>query len=372
MSSIEPALQHVRLHLEPAIGFVASKLGLSRPDSELILYTVLTVLLLQLLTSIFFPSRPEKPVCCISKFVQQRKSTSGPISIPPNMSGGSASSGGVSDSVMNELRQLLSQIHGELQQMRQEREVVEQELIETSTQILQAIGASLVPMEDDEGDLVDPSPPIVKPVPTRPAPDRPIIADSPVVKSVSERPAVQLQTDSPVVIQREPVHSAPVKLPLVAPTAPVAPSVVSVGSSSPASGLTATAKIPVKTAPAVPSVPQSKPAQTPVRVPQPVEPKVAPVDPSPASGRMEPAAVPKQVPVAVAPPVAKAPTADVEPAEAPSTGPPKMSALALARMKREQELAQAKTGQAPVPQPGVGNPFSKPASGPFAARTTAQ
>ena len=253
--------------------------------------------------------------------------------------------------------------------------MVDQELIETSTQILQAIGATFVPMEDGEDEVPIIEPVIVKPVPTRPQPDRPMIAVSPLVKpAAAESPKRQPIVEQPL-LRAEQVHQQQPLQPVAASTEPVAQQPVFV----PKAPVT---PVQVPKAEPVP-VPAREPMQpafvpkaqvAPVHVPKPVEPvqpSALPRDNSPANNPV-PAPVPKAAPQPIGPPAAK-PAASV-PQPAPPAGPPKMSALAMARLKREQEQqVEGKAGtQVPAPALSVGNPFGKPQASPFGDRPSSQ
>lgn len=338
LSSTAWIAQEVKAYSQPVVKLVAGNLGTSPKEAELIvlstLWTVAAMLVVSLLSKILFPSKPPRSECCVGKFIEDRKAVGGTSSpIQPNVSGGS----GVPDGFLRDIQHQLTLIQNEIQQLKQEREVVDQELIETSTQILQALGTSMIGI-DGEGenyDLIDESPPVIKPVPNRPLAEKPTLILTPnkpipEPEEVRTMPATQpvlaeqsaRQTVVPQRVHPESVAKPKVSIPIVQPA------------------------MEGKIAPVVPVV-AAKP------------PSVA--SSSPAS-RVEP----KHAPVAAAPPASSAPQNAAPPPS--QTGPPKLSALAMARLKREQEQAEHKSSQLPAPQSaaGMSNPFSKAKPGPFA------
>ena len=391
--------------VEPAVLAVQHQLGLSRPQTELMLLSIIAVILVHAVASVLFPSKPAKPECCISKFIQQRKAVGGPVSIPPNMGSGN----GGDSALLAEIHQQLAHIHNEIQQLKNEREIVDHELIETSTQILQAIGASFVPIEDEEdSEFIAESPAaIIKPVPTRPLPVNPAGAPNAMhaapINPVAQSEPTMVRAPAPLAAVRTPVmaQSDPASIRGPAPVASIdsasmrgpAP-VASVRTPVNPQSDSATMRGPAPVASVrTPVNPQSD--QATMRGPAPVASVRTPVNPqsdsatlrgpapvasvrTPVNSQPDSALVrtPVQDPVQASAvnqgqdsgrgeldAVAKAPiavTTSTPPSE-PVTAAPKMSALAMARMKREQEMSEAAKPAAPA----VGNPFSKPKSGPF-------
>ena len=347
--------------VEPAVLAVQHQLGLSRPQTELMLLSIIAVILVHAVASVLFPSKPAKPECCISKFIQQRKAVGGPVSIPPNMGSGN----GGDSALLAEIHQQLAHIHNEIQQLKNEREIVDHELIETSTQILQAIGASFVPIEDEEdSEFIAESPAaIIKPVPTRPLPVNPAGAPNAMhaapINPVAQSEPTMVRAPAPLAAVRTPVmaQSDPASIRGPAPVAsidsasmrgpaPVASVRTPVNPQSDSATLRGPAPVASVRTP-VNSQPDSALVRTPVQDPV----QASAVNQGQDSGRGELDAVAK-APIAV--------TTSTPPSE-PVTAAPKMSALAMARMKREQEMSEAAKPAAPA----VGNPFSKPKSGPF-------
>jgi hypothetical protein len=336
LSSTAWIAQEIKVYTQPVVKLVSGHLGTSHKEAELVvistLWTIAAMLVVSLVSKILFPSKPSRLECCMGKFMEDRKAVGGTgSSIQPNVSGGGS---GVPDGFLRDIQHQLTVIQNEIQQIKQEREVVDQELIETSTQILQALGTSMMPIdgESENFDLIDESPPVIKPVPNRPLAEKPTLIltpNKPVTASEEDRympPTQPVLADQParqpVVPQRahpEPLAKAKVSMPVVvsgieAKLAPAAPVV--------------TAKPP--------SVASSSPASR--------------VDPKQAS--VAAAAAPPSLPQTAAPPPSQ-------------PGPPKLSALAMARMKREQEQADTKSGQVPQLAPGTSYPFSKAKPGPF-------
>jgi hypothetical protein len=348
-------MERIGEYIEPVLLLLQQRLGLSQSETFVVLYTIGALVLVHMTISLLFPGKPSKPECCISKFVQQRKAAAGPISIPASSGGGRSG-----DLSLGEIHQQLTNIFNELQQLRQEREVVDHELIETSTQILQAIGASFVPIEDEDSEdlILDESPPIVKPVATR----------GPV------------QMPSPKVVPVE-LPKAPTAVPAVQPR-PIPVVQSSQGSMEPRSAPVAPAV--AATVPAIQPRPQPAMQTSPARPITSVQaPAAAPVAPAPAPApgsagpspisRAEPDATIKQNPIPTGPPAVKpAIPTNTPPSEPAQTSGPKMSALAMARLKREQELSEAKSAPPALQNPSVGNPFSKPKPAPFGAPVTSK
>jgi hypothetical protein len=374
-------LKSGKAYLEPLVVEVSEKAGIPQGESQLlftytlipVVSTLVLIVMVQGIFSLLFRRRTKREeLCCVTKFVQQRKAQSS-ISIPSSMpvaSSGGSSSGAV-EHFLRDIQHQLVQIQRELQNLKQEREVIDNELIETSTQILQTIGAQLNGMEEDYE--IQETPVVVKPQPSR------------IVISERRPP------DSP----QEVVHvPKAVGLPKQQPVANTVASPASRPAQvNPPQPIQQNAQRPVVQISRDPS-PASKPAVTPIQKdPSPVAKPVykAPRDPSPAS-RPTVAQVPAQPPVIRAPvqlpvpqqrtprarsPVSsepKSPTGMPQPVpqippvnDAPTKAAPKMSALAAARLKREQEMADAKVGTPSSAPVGATNPFVKPKPGPFGA-----
>lgn len=332
----------VRNQLSPLVSLVGSYTKLSDRENELLLVSVVCTLVTVLFGSLFlrivFPSKVARPECCVTKYMQQRKG--GSVSIPSSMNGTASH---MSD--LKEIQHQLCIIHSEIQKLKHEREVIDHELIETSTQILQAIGNTFVSMEEMEDDVIDNPPPIVKPVPSRPLAEKPTVILTPA-KAAKEEQSMPTQ---PVLVEQ--------------------PKQVPVGKQPPAV-LPATKTQPVVEvkAPVVVAKPASVQGSSPLGADAPlrkVVPKPASVQASSPVGMQ-----PKQAPVAAPPPVeSRTPSepsaAEIPPSQSVAQGPPKLSALAMARLKREQEQADAKTTQPQQANPS--NPFAKAKPGPFGA-----
>jgi len=129
--------------------------------------------------------------CCCAKLVNNRKPTS--IGSLDNNTGGSSS--GSDPQLIHAIRSQLRSVHEELVRLKQERDIVDSELIETSTQILQSIGEQIRygSPPPDEGTLTSsqlireledtparvmvpkPSAPVTRPVPTQPVTQAPAV-----------------------------------------------------------------------------------------------------------------------------------------------------------------------------------------------------
>lgn len=294
-----------------------SLLDAARPhaDNQTILWASL-VLSILVSFALLNRSSPEPEHCCVTKLMQNRKASKiiADGGIPSSFDGG----GGPTnlDAFIRDVQDQLASIRNEIQILKHEREIVDNELIETSTQILQSIGATFGSLEEEETELELPK--IVKPIPNRPNVARPVIDLTPAKQ---KSPVLAMQPDSPVINQ----------MPISTNKALV--------STSPVSQVPQAFAKPAL----VPSAPQSKAA--PARMPE----------TSPVAQPKQPARTLPEPPNLTEPPLKAA---------------PKMSAIAAARLKREQDLAEAKASPpAPV---GATNPFGKPKSGPFGGTNIAK
>lgn len=405
---VTEALATGREYLGPLVHKVSEFSGKSTGESELLLLSVvgtalITVITLLLAHTIVSPrsAKPQEDVCCATKFAQQRKAQTVGPSIPASSGGGASHSHSQSvDQMMREIQHQLMAIHREIQALKQEREVIDNELIETSTQILQTIGAQLNSVEGYEQDvqeLVEP-PVVMKPVPSRvQVPQklnspRTLVPRSPLVQPAPAPQPQMRQTQVPQIAPVKPV-SAPiqpsVQVPVQLPAALQTDASPSSNSSRPP---VASIVSPVQR-PAVPAVQATRdvsPASHSVMRPQIQPPAVqraqtpptqhtvkAPVAPPEVQAHTSPAArapllpPPPLEPVQSSSPAAKpaAPPAFVPPLsmDGPAKAAPKMSALAAARLKREQEMAEAKAVPAGGAPSAATNPFGKPKQGPFGA-----
>jgi hypothetical protein len=309
-------LSSARLLLQPIAAALSQLLGSTHADTELILISSFITLLL----SVFFLStlprsgRVVSEPCCVTKLMQKRKAAKLPGEQIPSSIAGSPASPNL-EAFIRDVQQQLVSIRNEIQSLKSEREIVDHELIETSTQILQTIGATFGPvLEENDTELELPK--IVKPIPNRPNVERPVIELTPA-KHQSPLINPSIQHDSPVT-QKSTSLVKPLILPNPEPRAPQSKAPV----------------VPAASQPKAPSQVNAAPTQQP-------KPVVPVPNSAPASIKPEPA------------------PAQVNPA--PKVAP-KMSAIAAARLKREQELSESK---APPAQPGATNPFGKPKPGPF-------
>jgi len=302
----------------------------SEAETELIFFSVVVTLvviwILQLFGGIIFGSglrqSTDQGVCCVTKFFENRRANRphGAFSIPPGSATAADNSGSTGlDQFIREVQGQLSAIQKEIQILKHERELMDAELIETSTQILQTIGASFIgAVPGDESlssrdgyngtpDSTFPTPIVKKPQPQH------VPAPAPVIRQPAAQPAVK--PGSPK------AHAAPVPaVPKASVQPPKAPSVV--GNS-----------------PRVVGDPSPK-SSAPVHVPVPAQPVPNPnVSNLPNPG----------------PPLM---------GSGPAKAAPKLSALAQARMKRESEMTAV--GGPPQTQAGATNPFgAKARPGPF-------
>ena len=310
-------LSHGRALLQPFILSVGEFLDRPPAEVELMIFSSIATLLVVLTFSILTSrSGPVAETCCVTKLMQARKASKlpGVQSIPSSIGSSDASNPNL-EAFIRDVQQQLGSIRNEIQILKHEREIVDHELIETSTQILQTIGATFNALTEENEEVSELElPKIIKPVPSRPTVQRPVIELTPA------KPQHAPQPDSPVLVPSQPKISAK----------PVIPS--------------------PNMQPVPKSQPQSKapPSQPPVSA---VSPRSVP---APASVTNSPIVKPQ------APP---------NNPQVPQKAAPKMSAIAAARLKREQELAESKGPTAPV---AASNPFAKPKSGPFGAPTVAK
>ena len=250
-----------------ALGAASGYSGRSESDVELVLFTVMTTLVTLFvlrLTPRIFRRGAKKHACCAKEFVEQRKGGEG--SIP---------SGSNDAALIAEVQAQLVTIHKEIMNLKHEREVIDTELIETSTQILQTLGASFLAGTNESRDDFSPAAdvpkmelPVHKPVPQR------TIQQNPIVPRLME--------------QARPVLNAS------PPTANEQP-------------------LPVSSGPSETQTPQSHSMMSAPSVPH-----------QPPQGPSSHTVPSRAVPQSASPPMVAA---------------PKMSAIAAARMKREAEMA---------------------------------
>ena len=404
---VTKALASGREYLGPLVDKVSEFSGISRVESELLLLsvvgtalvTVLTLLLVQTIVSPRSSKQPQEDLCCATKFAQQRKAQTVGPSIPASSGGGACQSHSQSvDHMMHEIQHQLIAIHREILALKQEREVIDNELIETSTQILQTIGAQLNSVEEYEQEaLVEPHV-VMKPVPSRiQVPQkldspRTVVLRSPVVQPA---PASQPQIRQPQAPQVAPVK--PVSAPIQPPVqVPVQPSPERQRDASPSSHssrhpvVSIVSPVQRETVPVVQATRDVSPASHPVMRPQ-IQPPAAQRTQSPLPQPTVKASVaPFEVQAhtspagraPVQPPPPLEPVQSSSPAVKPAAPPafvtlpsmggpakaaPKMSALAAARLKREQEMADAKAAPVDGAPSAATNPFGKPKQGPFGA-----
>ena len=369
-------LTAARGYMQPVVGILMAQIGTSRSETELVLFTsvstAISVFVVLLVSKLLFRTPAKRAdACCVTEFVQKRRATNLGPSIPASPEAAPAQHSHAIDTFLHEVHHQLAAIQREIQTLKQEREVIDHELIETSTQILQTIGATMLPLEDEP--ILD-SPKIVKPVPSRPVVERPVIDVTPA----KQPQPVQVPQMRQPVMASAPSSGSPISRPIEQPSQPipqvpvVKPSVVPPAAMPKVAPSIPAVNAPVA-APAQPALtpqvraPVSAPVTAPIAAPVPVR---APVnvasagDSSPRQVASKPA-VPQPVAAAQAqePPSAPALPAQI-PKAAPAQAAPKMSALAMARMKREQEQTEAKSA---APPPAASNPFGKPKPGPFGA-----
>lgn len=174
------------------LGHASAQLQRTESEIELVLITVLTTLLtmfvLRLAGRLF---KIPKKKCCAKEFAEQRKADP----VPPNND----------NAIIGEIQSQLVLIHREIINLRHERELVDNELIETSTQILQSICASFGQQDEFSVDNV-PQIELPKPVPQR---MQPKMMQSPAVTAPSYSPVSEQRIDSSM--QSFPNPSPPAK-----------------------------------------------------------------------------------------------------------------------------------------------------------------
>ena len=358
--SIEELLARGRAEiLTPAVSGLSQHLAQPEKDVELVLITIGSTIVIMwlvgLVGSTLFGSGNSRsaPACCVTRFFEQRRAKRAGIVQIPSGTGGSEQTSDNS-AVLGFLQELYGQlgaIQKEISILKYERELMDAELIETSTQILQTLGASFIgAMPGDEslisrdgsiGTTPDSStrrkielptplmhkPQVVRPEPVHPQPRSPKAASHVVLPPKSPRAASMPQGAPSAPGVKAPQPRSPISAP-VAHTAQAAPTVV----------------VPPKAFP--------KSDSSPVNAPVHVHPKPVPQQPPSHSPKTHTSVPPPAQPKAE----------------------PKLSALAAARLKREAELNAAKAPtNAAVPQPTIAatNPFAAkakqgaPPSGPF-------
>jgi len=332
--SIEDLL--ARGHAEvwrPAIVGISQHLAQAERDVELVLTTMLTTVMIVWLLGNLFGSGKSKssPTCCVTKFFEQRRAKrSGIVTIPSGTGGGGdQADNNAVVSFLQELYNQLGSIQKEISILKHERELMDAELIETSTQILQTLGASFIGAMPGDESLISRDGSLGN------TPD-----------SMTRR-KIELPTPlmhQPKIVRPEPVHPAQPRSPKAAPTN-LAPSIPK----SPKG-----AGVPVVKGPQ-PKSPIAAHATTSTAV---AAPKAFPKsDNSPVSA-------PVHVPPKPAPPQPRAYSPEIPPSATVPAMPkaePKMSALAAARLKREAEMNAAKatpTATAPQPSLAATNPFA--------------
>ena len=309
--------------------------------------------------------------CCCTQLLQQRRSTKLPDSSGESAPGHHQQSGIVSHAIQD-VRQQLYRIQHDLDQLRQERDVIDHELIDSSTRILLSIGEQMrqqtpPPQIDSElrhgavsaGEMLR---------------ELQTFNESPSIMS-SDRKASQVhQLDSSL-----PSLSATQQSMAVPVMAPLSPQPPAVHVPSPHRGHQP-APHHVQQAPnhSERTSPRSPPHAAP-RGPSPtgpLPPVAHPVSQHPHThashahpahhGHVAHPNAAQQTGPGLQSPAQPKPQSQVHSPRSPVNGPakaaPKMSALAAARLKREQA-----DGAPAAPPPAVGNPFGKPKSGPFGA-----
>ena len=340
-------LQLVHPYWQSAVGVASQYFQRSEAETELVLatacITLTTMLVLSLVSRLLTRSWKEKPACCVTEFMQQRKAKM--VGVPSIPSGSGA---GPDPAFMTEVHHQLSLIHKEILNLKHERELVDNELIETSTQILQTIGASFGAGDEMGISRDDFSPETI------PNMELPAV----VHKPIPHRPAVQPASHQQPLHVVQPVH--PVDPTRVAPLSrgihDGSPnSTRSLGTSgprprSPQSATSMNGLHPPAHEVARPAVVQpSAHAVNPIRAPHQLSPQASSFAQVPAAPQMiqsQPAPIPHSAP--------------------PKAAAPKMSAIAAARIKREAEQAE-NTPAGPAAPVGSTNPFGKARSAPFGA-----
>lgn len=346
----------------PAVSGLSQHLAQPEKDVELVLITVGSTIVIMWLVGLvgntLFGSGNSRsaPACCVTRFCEQRRAKrAGIVQIPAGTGGSEQTSD--NSAVLGFLQELYGQlgaIQKEISILKHERELMDAELIETSTQILQTLGASFIGAMPGDESLISRDGSIGT------TPDS------------STRRKIELPTPlmhKPQVVRPEPVHPQPrspkaashVVLPQPQPKSPraasmsqVAPSAPAVKAPQPRSPISAPVAHTSQAAPTVVVPPKAFPKSdsSPVNAPVLVHPKPIPQQPPSHSPKAHASSPPPGQP-------------KVE---------PKLSALAAARLKREAELNAAKAPtNAPVPQQTVAatNPFAAkakqgaPPSGPF-------
>ena len=291
----------------PTVALLSVHLTQPERDVELMLVgivsTCVALFFLNLVIGSLFGSRQSTAysVCCVTKFFEQRRAKRAGIVTIPAGSGGQQGEGGAVGAFMQELYGQLASIQKELSILKHERELMDAELIETSTQILQTLGAPFIGAFPGDESLISRDGSMgTTPESTR----RKIELPTPVIhKPQVVRPdPIVPQPKSPKHTNVEPMHN-------------VVPIVVAAPKAFPKQDIS----------------PVNAPVHAPIK-PQPVQPTMNQPETKPQA----------TVPVA-------------------SKAEPKMSALAAARMKREAEVNAAKSAPtATVPQPTATakNPFA--------------
>ena len=311
-SSMESLLAQGQEYVwHPAVGLLSGYFILPEREVELMLATVIgTCFVLLIVNRLLIGSPKSSTECCVTKFFEQRKARkAGVVTIPAGGSNGG--DGGAVGAFMHELYGQLASVQKELSILKYERELMDAELIETSTQILQTLGASFIGAFPGDESLISRD-------------------GSMGTTPESTRRKIELPTPvmhKPQVLRPEPVVPQP-KSPKNTSVTNVVPMVVGAP----------------KTFPKQDASPVNAPVHVPIK-PQPAQPVTN--EPESKAHFSAPGA----------------PKAE-----------PKMSALAAARLKREAELTHAKSAPTvTVPQATAAakNPFAANAragsipSGPF-------
>ena len=331
---------------QPVVASISQHLAQTERDVELILITMGSTIVISWLLGQLFGSgkSSDSAACCVTKFFEHRRAKrAGLVTIPAGTSGGEqAADNSAVAGFLQELYGQLGSIQKEISILKHERELMDAELIETSTQILQTLGASFIGAMPGDESLIS------RDGSMGTTPD-----------SVTRR-KIELPTPlmhKPLIVKPEPVHPAQPRSPKAIPTA-----VIQSQPKSPKGPTVPIVKMPQPRSPTVaPTVPVagvSAPKAFPKSDSSPVNAPVhAPPKPAPPQPRMQSPGIPENAPI---PSLPKA--------------EPKMSALAAARLKREAEMNAAKaTAPVNVPQPSMAatNPFAAkakagaPASSPF-------
>lgn len=349
-SSIDDLLTRCRQDIwRPAILLITEQVGgENERDVELVFASILmTVVVLWIVRffvfGIVFGSTKSRSasVCCVTKFFEIRRvKRAGIVSIPAGQNSGGDGSGDNTAvaGFMHEMYNQLSAIQKEISILKHERELMDAELIETSTQILQTLGASFIGAMPGDESLIsrDGSIGTTPDSMTR----RKIELPTPIMvkPQIARSEPVHAQPKSPKaavpVIRPEPIHVQPPKSPTAA-TQVIRPEPKHALPRSPKAAIVAS------------SIPVNLPKAFPKSDTSPVNAQSKDVPP--------PTAINAPVVKAAPPTMASTPNPSAPKAE------PKMSALAMARLKREAEMNAAKSSPvATVPQPTTAatNPFA--------------